>query len=1758
MLLIVIGVSAMAQQSIRLRSTDRAECVSSDMTSLRASFSFSTIEAEDYESQRGTFSWLSLANTVIGGNEGDPQIPVVNELIAVPFGAQPRVEITSFSTTDYRLEDYGMHTLVPRQPSLRKDKRLEDVPFIMNQAAYQTRGFRSEPRALVTVVGTMRGVQLGKLTIEPVSYDPVNNTMRVFNDIEVTVYFDGADRIATEQMLVNTYSPYFNGIYSALFNGRAVLDAYTEHPDLYNTPVKMLVVATSDYQNSTAFQNWLTWKKQKGIDVDIYTVTSSTASSTIQTEIYSRYNANHPSFLVIVGDETVVKAYKTNWSCGSTYGNCINDLEYASVDGDVYHDMFMSRMSVSSTTELGNLVNKILTYEKYTMSDPSYLSNSLLIAGWDSSWTSRVGKPTIQYANNNYYNSAHGINPTVYITTASGQTAAYNNINNVGFMNYTAHGDIQELADPEFTNSNANNMTNNDKYLWVVANCCLSANWGNSSYSPCLGETMIRAANKGAFGYIGSIPESYWYEDYYFGIGAFAYVAGTVQTPSSTTTGMYDAAFDDTGFNTLNSMPYIGNVAVTYAHAAGYQSSVTDEYYWRAYQCLGDGSVMPYLNNPAANNVSHASSIVAGTNSFRVNADAGSYVAITVNNNIIGVAAVPANATYVNVPFTTTPTAGTTAMIVVTRNQRQPYINTNVPVINNNAPQYTITTNVTPATGGTVEGGGTYYENTDCTLTAVANHGYAFQKWNDNNTDNPRTFTVTGNATYTATFRVLEQHHINYTAQQTHGTISASPTDAYMGDVVTLTATPDLGYGLDYWTVTTGRETIPVENNQFIMPDSDVTVSATFKLEPVTLTVYDGTATNQFIPMYGYYFDDFTKSECIIPASQLTAMTGCPISAITFYPSSVATTNSTWSSTSQTVFLKEISGTTLGGGYSGTTGATIVKQALLPMPTAGTAYTITFDTPYAYNGGNLLIGVYNTDDGSYNKVEWYGTSNLDSGVSAYGSDGSSLNNVGYNAQAFLPKTTFTYTPSTIPYLSLTPNSATVITGATETLTATYGNVSGTPSITYSSSNTNVATVIGSGTTATVTGVAPGTATITASMTVDGTPYTATCDITVSDPSTCEGFETDLGLWTVTADNSSYAWARKAGTGGGSYSSAGQGSYNAAAYASSYVHAYTYLTLNQDLSSFTDKTISFMYINPAWSSDIDYIYLQYTTDGTTYTDLASYTSGTSRWTQVSDLAIPDEAKYIRFAAYGNYGYGAGLDEICLDYTTASTDPVEITVSANPEEGGTVTGAGTYDPGTQCTLTATANEGYTFTNWTRNGVAISTNATYTFTVSAAAEYVANFTLNSYMITATANPAEGGVVSFGGRGDRDDLFYDFEDGWQGWTTFQGNTTSPNSWMHNTAYPTSYNDFSTGYGYNGSDGFMLSESYISGASSGSGTAVTPDNYLVSPQVRLGGSISFYAGARNTSYCAEKFSVMVSTTDNTNPASFTTVETWILTLDAAGYTSEPYVVDLSAFSGMGYIAIRHFDCYDQWFLAVDNITIVEGQDNSSANGNFNYGETCVVTATPNADYYFVNWTENGTPVSTSASYSFTVTGDRDLVANFSQEEPLTSQTYEFVEGWNWWSPNIDITLADFETSLGANGVSIINQDGLTVSYNANNGWGGDNITLEVGKMYMVKTNATCTVIVGGNVVDPSEHDVTLHSGANWIGLIGTEEISLDEAFINHTPSNLDMIKTTHGIATYYQGRGWRGSVTTLVPGEGVIYVSKSSTQQTFNYPSAK
>lgn len=76
--------------------------------------------------------------------------------------------------------------------------------------------------------------------------------------------------------------------------------------------------------------------------------------------------------------------------------------------------------------------------------------------------------------------------------------------------------------------------------------------------------------------------------------------------------------------------------------------------------------------------------------------------------------------------------------------------------------------------------------------------------------------------------KIKEKHSVIISSDVKNGTITATPTTAYAGENITLTATPDGGYILSEWNVTTATGNVTVNDNAFVMPDEDVTVSAVF------------------------------------------------------------------------------------------------------------------------------------------------------------------------------------------------------------------------------------------------------------------------------------------------------------------------------------------------------------------------------------------------------------------------------------------------------------------------------------------------------------------------------------------------------------------------------------------------------------------------------------------------------------------------------------------------------------------------------------------------------------------------------------------------------------------------------------------------------------------------------------------------------------------------------------------------------------------
>jgi len=166
------------------------------------------------------------------------------------------------------------------------------------------------------------------------------------------------------------------------------------------------------------------------------------------------------------------------------------------------------------------------------------------------------------------------------------------------------------------------------------------------------------------------------------------------------------------------------------------------------------------------------------------------------------------------------------------------------------------------------------------------------------------------------------------------------------------------------------------------------------------LTVHDGTGTNGYVPVYGFYADAYLKCEMVYPASELSVMNGGQISSMAFGISSPAA--EAWTGTFQ-VFVKEVSDATIND-FSGTTGATTVYTGTLDG--TGSTMTVNFTAPYTYNGGNLLVGFYLTTKGNYKSITWAGETV--NGASVQGYNYSSLSDITASQRNFLPKTTFTY------------------------------------------------------------------------------------------------------------------------------------------------------------------------------------------------------------------------------------------------------------------------------------------------------------------------------------------------------------------------------------------------------------------------------------------------------------------------------------------------------------------------------------------------------------------------------------------------------------------------------------------------------------------------------------------------------------------------------------------------------------------------------
>lgn len=201
-------------------------------------------------------------------------------------------------------------------------------------------------------------------------------------------------------------------------------------------------------------------------------------------------------------------------------------------------------------------------------------------------------------------------------------------------------------------------------------------------------------------------------------------------------------------------------------------------------------------------------------------------------------------------------------------------------------------------------------------------------------------------------------------------------------------------------------------------------------------------------------------------------------------------------------------------------------------------------------------------------------------------------------------------------------------------------------------------------------------------------------------------------------------------------------------------------------------------------------------------------------------------------------------------------------------------------------------------------------------------------------------------------------------------------------------YNTGSGNYTANSGLGVAYSESY-----SNDYGAYTPDNWLISPQIALGGTLTFYAA--NQSTYPENFAVYVCEGPYSDVSSFTKIYGDITTSG----TMTQHTIDLSAYEGQGYFAIRHYNVTDQFILLIDDIecqTTVPGEQPSSYNIYLD-GQFVTNVDANTFSYTFNNVSDGEHECAVSAVYSY---GESAAVPATFTTQPKTeapSISYETV-----------------------------------------------------------------------------------------------------------------------------------------------------------------
>ena len=639
---------------------------------------------------------------------GAPDLPAFSRFVAIPNGATAHVEIGQRSMTVVRNVD-----LLPAAP-IKFDTDDSPNTYEKDLNIFNKNAFFPEQPVTISEPFSLRGVQTVAVSVTPYQYNPVTKELRIYDDIQFSVNFDGGNGEFGDTRL---RSPYWDPILMqnlANYNQLPAVDYEARMQHWVNdrpTGCEYLIVIPNN-ESFRQYANQLRdYRIQQGILTEVKSLSDMGCTSTDQMKSYfhNAYNSWDipPVAVLLLGD------HNSNMSVGipaeytwhsTNYGNCITDNGYADVTGDLLPEMAFCRLVAANPNEAQMMVSKQIEYE-YTnpnMNADTY-DHPITALGWQTQRWFQIcsevvggywrlhgkhpvrinaiysGTPGSSWSSNqntymvvNYF----GPNGLGYIPATprelggwTGGTAAQvvNAVNSGSMLlQHRDHGYYQGWGEPDFSTSNVAQMNNVGKMTFVNTINCQTGTFDYSS--DCLIEAFMRhtsnGQNSGAVGCIGPTQTSYSFVNDAYAWGMYD---------------QYDPQFmPDYGPYANyegNWRPAFGNVAGKYflAQSTWPYNPDNKAITYKMFTAHCDAFLTLYTEVPTNLTVNHPAQITAATTSINVTATAGAVIALTRNNNILAVATATGNSQIIT--FAAQP-SNSNITIVATKQDKLRYVGT--------------------------------------------------------------------------------------------------------------------------------------------------------------------------------------------------------------------------------------------------------------------------------------------------------------------------------------------------------------------------------------------------------------------------------------------------------------------------------------------------------------------------------------------------------------------------------------------------------------------------------------------------------------------------------------------------------------------------------------------------------------------------------------------------------------------------------------------------------------------------------------------------------------------------------------------------------------------------------------------------------------------------------------------------------------------------------------------------------------------------